>query len=148
MDYGTPHLFGPTVLLGPEKTFLVHVCYSQCISASYSEFHEIFINKKKLSLKQFFFSSHYMHETLLVHAKFSPLYSLVALTNHHVLCTSCILFYLQHSIISLVCVFVAGFSWTSTCSSYSYPLASATLAEVTANATSRAQTTPERAGVI
>lgn len=43
---------------------------------------------------------------------------------------------------------VAGFSWTSACSSYSYPLASTTLAEIAANATSGAQTTPEKGRVI
>lgn len=75
-------------------------------------------------------------------------YSLIAVTNHHVLCIFHILFYLQHLIISLAYILVIGFSWTFACSSYSYPLASTTLAEVTASATSGAQTTPERARVI
>jgi len=88
-----PHLFLPAVFLESEKTFLVHVCYSQCISASCFEFHEMFYQKrKKLSLKQFLFSSHYMNETTLMPGKFSALYSLIPLTNHYMFCIFHILF--------------------------------------------------------
>lgn len=42
-----PHLFWPAVFLEPEKSFLVHTCYSQCISASCDEFAKCFPKKNR-----------------------------------------------------------------------------------------------------
>lgn len=161
------------LLLEPEKTFLVHACCKQCISTSCIGSTNCFINKKKRIVTEavfLFLSLHawdilyaYKHSLRIqrTHAyKECILYAYNILYAYKVLCflfshcsnkSSCISqisLNLPYLIFSLVYILGTGFSWTSTCPCYSYSLASKALAEATANITSRAQTTPEGAGVI
>lgn len=144
-----PHPLWVAVSLEPEKTFPVNVCYSQCVSASCFEFHKMFYVKKNYYLWSSFpfplvtciTRSSCMQSSLLCILSF--LYQIMMCFVF-----STFFFFFQYLKISMVYILFTGFSWTFTCSSYSYPLASTTLAEVTASASSRAQTTSERARVI